>query len=260
MEPFQNHQVIGEINQSTASKQLYHSSWRGTLKTTTFIKRGEIIKTTPFEIVLIIREYKMKLIFIRHGDPNYKDDTLTERGWREAKTLSKRVVKWKVDKFYCSPLGRAQDTAGISLNLAGRTAETKDWLREFHANIIDPHTGCERIPWDFMPSYWTNQPELYDKDYWHETDIMKTGAVSEEYRRVCSGIDGILAEYGHIREGSIYTTEQSNEKTIVFFLPLGCSICYLVTFIWNICAYNVAKFLCRSHFGNGGCYRGAPKR
>lgn len=34
--------MVGEINQSTASKQLYHSSWRGTLKTTTFIIRGEI--------------------------------------------------------------------------------------------------------------------------------------------------------------------------------------------------------------------------
>lgn len=45
MEPFQNHQVVGVDNQTTASKQLYHSSWRGTLKTTTFIIRGvEIIE------------------------------------------------------------------------------------------------------------------------------------------------------------------------------------------------------------------------
>lgn len=41
MEPPQNRQAVGEKNQSTASKQLYHSSWRGTLKTTTFIIRGE---------------------------------------------------------------------------------------------------------------------------------------------------------------------------------------------------------------------------
>ena len=36
--------IRGNLNQSTASKQLYHSSWRGTLKTTTFIIRGMMYK------------------------------------------------------------------------------------------------------------------------------------------------------------------------------------------------------------------------
>ena len=48
----------------------------------------------------------MRLIFIRHGDPNYQLDTLTERGWKEAEALFERVKKWKVDEFYVSPLGR----------------------------------------------------------------------------------------------------------------------------------------------------------
>ena len=26
----------------------------------------------------------MKIIFIRHGEPNYEIDSLTEKGWREA--------------------------------------------------------------------------------------------------------------------------------------------------------------------------------
>ena len=106
----------------------------------------------------------MKLIFIRHGDPDYANDTLTERGWKEAEALSKRVSKWDIDKIYCSPLGRAQDTASVSLKLMNRTAETKDWLREFYIRITDPQTGEGRIPWDLMPAYWTEQPELYDKD------------------------------------------------------------------------------------------------
>lgn len=163
----------------------------------------------------------MKLIFIRHGDPDYVNDTLTERGWKEAEALSKRVAKWDIDRIYCSPLGRAQDTASLSLKLMNRTSETKDWLREFFVKIIDPQTGAERIPWDLMPSYWTERPELYDKDSWHKSDIMKTGSISEEYERVCNGIDGILAEYGYIRNKRIYTTEQGNDKTIVFFCHLG---------------------------------------
>lgn len=163
----------------------------------------------------------MKLIFIRHGYPDYANDTLTERGWKEAEALSKRVAKWNIDKIYCSPLGRAKDTASLSLKLMNRTTETKDWLREFFVRITDPQTGQDRIPWDLMPAYWTEQPELYDKDRWHKSEIMKTGKVFEEYGRVCRGIDEILAEYGYIRHKGIYTTEQGNEKTIVFFCHLG---------------------------------------
>lgn len=52
----------------------------------------------------------MKIIFIRHGDPDYVNDTLTEKGMREAKLLAKRVADWKnITQFYCSPLGRAKN-------------------------------------------------------------------------------------------------------------------------------------------------------
>lgn len=50
----------------------------------------------------------MRLIFIRHGDPDYVHDTLTEKGKREAELLAQRVKNWDVSKFYVSPLGRAQ--------------------------------------------------------------------------------------------------------------------------------------------------------
>ena len=163
----------------------------------------------------------MRIYFIRHGDPDYENDTLTDRGWKEAEALSKRVAKWDVDKFYCSPLGRAKDTASLSLNLMKRTANIKDWLREFYVPVIDQETGQERIPWDLMPSYWTNQSILYDKDSWTTHPLMKTGKVYEEYKRVCDGIDEILAEYGYIRKGGYYVTEQGNEKTSAIFCHLG---------------------------------------
>ena len=66
----------------------------------------------------------MRIIFIRHGDPDYQNDTLTEKGIREAKLLSERVVKWdNVTQFYCSPLGRAKKTASYSLEKTGREAQ-----------------------------------------------------------------------------------------------------------------------------------------
>lgn len=164
----------------------------------------------------------MKMIFIRHGDPDYINDTVTERGRIEADALVERVSKWDVDKFFCSPLGRAKATAKPSLDYIGRTAEIRDWLREFYVNIEDPENGGKLvIPWDFMPSYWTKQELLYDKDRWYEAPAMRTGPVEEEYKRVCRGLDELLAEYGYFRDGRIYRTECGNEKTLVFFCHLG---------------------------------------
>ena len=57
----------------------------------------------------------MKLVFIRHGDPNYELDTLTSTGWEEAQIVSDRVCQMDVKAFYCSPLGRAKDTAKATL-------------------------------------------------------------------------------------------------------------------------------------------------
>lgn len=77
----------------------------------------------------------MRLLFIRHGDPDYEHDTLTEKGRREAQLLSDRMVKETVRDFYVSPLGRARDTAAYTLERLGRNARVKDWLQEFPAKV-----------------------------------------------------------------------------------------------------------------------------
>lgn len=63
----------------------------------------------------------MKIIFVRHGEPDYANDTLTEKGWREARALAERICKWDVTDFYCSPLGRAKATASCTLDKMNRT-------------------------------------------------------------------------------------------------------------------------------------------
>ena len=42
----------------------------------------------------------MKLLIIRHGDPDYEIDSLTEKGWREAEYLAEMLSKQKIDRFY----------------------------------------------------------------------------------------------------------------------------------------------------------------
>ena len=42
---------------------------------------------------------KMKLLFIRHGDPDYTIDSLTEKGWKEAEFLSEKVAALEAQRI-----------------------------------------------------------------------------------------------------------------------------------------------------------------
>ena len=60
----------------------------------------------------------MKLLIVRHGDPNYEIDSLTEKGWREAE-YAEKLKDLEVKEFYVSPLGRAKDTASLTMKKVG---------------------------------------------------------------------------------------------------------------------------------------------
>ena len=80
----------------------------------------------------------MKLMLIRHAEPDYAVDSLTEKGRREAELLSRRLARIPdISGIYVSPLGRAQDTAKPSLAACGREAETLEWLREFNVRAYN---------------------------------------------------------------------------------------------------------------------------
>ncbi len=53
------------------------------------------------------RKNTMKLLIIRHGDPDYTIDSLTEKGHREAEMLAERIAPMDIAAYYVSPLGRA---------------------------------------------------------------------------------------------------------------------------------------------------------
>lgn len=156
----------------------------------------------------------MKILIIRHGDPDYSIDSLTEKGWREAALLSERLEKMDIDDFYVSPLGRARDTARDTLRRVGKTAEVLPWLEEFRGRTCSPHTAEFKLPWNLTPQYWTLQPELYSKDEWRENGLFRTGNVEEIYDETADGVDELLARYGYIRDGAIYRCEQNSDKTI----------------------------------------------
>lgn len=163
----------------------------------------------------------MKLVIIRHGDPNYAIDSLTPTGWKEAELLAERISKLDVKAFYVSPLGRAQDTALKTLQKMGRKAETLPWLREFSPRIVHPWNTRNTCIWDWLPQEWANNPQFYDPENWHKVPIFQEAGVEKEYKWVVEGFDALLARHGYVRDGKYYKVENSNSDTIVLFCHFG---------------------------------------
>lgn len=176
----------------------------------------------------------MKLLIIRHGDPDYSIDSLTEKGWREAEYLSQRLAKIPAKAYYVSPLGRAKDTASFTLNKVNRTATECEWLREFAPRIKRPDVGGkDTIAWDWLPQDWTANEHFFRRDEWLDSDVMRNGHVKEEYDWVTSQLDALLEQHGYKRDGSLYRVLSPNNDTIVLFCHFGLE-CVLLSHLLNI--------------------------
>ena len=163
----------------------------------------------------------MKLIFIRHGDPDYEHDSLTERGRQEAELLSLRWQELKGDYYYVSPLGRARETAAPFLKKAGCEAVEMDWLREFEGRCLRPDLGREWICWDWMPDDMAKEPRFLSRDEWLAPEVFAESNVPEQYDYVISSFDKLLEDHGYRRNGTIYEAVRPNHDTLVFFCHFG---------------------------------------
>jgi broad specificity phosphatase PhoE len=173
----------------------------------------------------------VKILIIRHADPDYAVDSLTNTGWKEAEHLAKRLLIEDVKAFYVSPLGRARDMASVTLDKMDREAEILPWLREFSPMIV--RDGIETIVWDWLPAEWTAIPEFYDRHLWHTVPVMRQASVFEEYSKVTDGLDNILREHGYERSGEIYRAIRASNDTLVFFCHFGVE-CVMLSHLLGI--------------------------
>ncbi len=204
----------------------------------------------------------MRLLFFRHGDPDYVADNLTEKGKIEAILLARQIKSFGIDEAYVSPLGRARATADYSLKELGMTATTLEWLQEFPA-LFDPNAADEetrnayrnelkknevlgtydkRIVWDMMPSYYASHPELFDTKGWRKSKIAASSNAVEVYDHITGSFDEFLKQQGYERNGNIYSVTEGNEKTLAFFCHFGVT-CVLLSRLWNVSPFVPLQFL-----------------
>ena len=73
---------------------------------------------------------RMLIYYIRHGDPIYNPDSLTELGEKQAEALSHRLGSIDFDRIYVSTSNRAYLTAKPTLEKCGKEPIMTDWLHE----------------------------------------------------------------------------------------------------------------------------------
>lgn len=157
----------------------------------------------------------MKLLLIRHGDPDYARDALTPKGYAEAQLLAEALAHVPMDEIYVSPMGRAQLTAQYTLQKIGLEATTLDWLAELNGNYRDS-SWC----WSLPPAEVMARPEPYSASDWpRQTDYGEH--MAEVVRPFYAQFDELMRWHGYAREGFRYRVLRPNMATLAFFCHGG---------------------------------------
>ncbi len=167
----------------------------------------------------------MRILFVRHGEPDYARDCLTETGRAQARGAAARLQGEGIEELWSSPLGRAQETAEAASEALGLPVRTLDFMREVSWGSTD---GGELYagghPWAIADEMARQGLRLNDPA-WRESPYFRTNRVVECVDSVEKGIDDWLAGYGYVREGAFYrhTGEEREHRTVALFSHGGSS-------------------------------------
>ncbi|MBQ8850213.1 MAG: histidine phosphatase family protein [Clostridia bacterium] len=161
----------------------------------------------------------MFLYIIRHGDPDYTTDTLTERGQRQAEAVALRLRDSKIDKIYSSPLGRARQTAEPLARLLGLDVTVEEWSRELDEQMLTPFPdGIPKSVTLVQNTYYRENGNMdlgFERAY--ECQGFSTSGMKEGVKKVTDGGREFLARHGYVEENGIYRIERPNDEKIALF-------------------------------------------
>lgn len=164
----------------------------------------------------------MRIVFVRHGDPDYARDCLTEAGKIQAEKAAERVAGEGICKIYASSCGRALETASYTAKRLGLKITPLDFMREIGWSGED-----ERL-WHGHP--WTCADDMRLKDgadlldaSWREHPHFKQNRVLGFVDAIPPEFDRLLAQHGFEREGGLYRCTRDNAETIAVFSHQGSS-------------------------------------
>ena len=167
----------------------------------------------------------MRIIFIRHGEPDYENDTLTETGFKQAQLVAQRLKDEKIEEIWSSTHGRALNSAKPTAELLGLPVKAVDFMREV---TWGSKTGEKLFagghPWDIADEMARLGMDLNSPD-WRTNAFFKDNKVVDCAETVEKGIDEWLEEHGYKRNGLYYEhlIEEEYHRTVAFFCHGGSS-------------------------------------
>lgn len=187
----------------------------------------------------------MLLYIIRHGEPDYEHDCLTETGKKQAEALAARLAVNGLDRIYSSPLGRARMTAEPTAKRLGLPIQIEDWASE--AVAAEDFGVCNaRGIWQWIfaqnGANFNNERngELYSD--WRKADCLFDLDAEHCYDKVSAASDEFIESLGYKREGHLYKIVKPNDERVALFCHEG------FTMTWMPWLLQMPPYLWWSHF------------
>lgn len=160
----------------------------------------------------------MKIVFVRHGHPDYASGHLTELGHAQAGIAAKKLATYGIERIYASSLTRAIETAEYTARELGQEIEILDWIRELNWGSINDEPILEKgHPWLITDRHAEEGRSLTDPN-WASKEPWCNNKILSRLERVTVGFDAFMEKYGYRREGEFYRViGNDTEKTIAIF-------------------------------------------
>jgi probable phosphoglycerate mutase len=161
----------------------------------------------------------MLLYLVRHGDPIYVTDTLTERGVLQAEAVGKRIAASGITDIYSSPMGRAKMTAEPSCRLLGLEYKVEDWAHEVEDERLTPYPDGKLKSVTVLQNTVLRENGNIDLPY--DRSLECTGINESNMKpaidRIVNGGRDFLARLGYSEENGIYRIIKPNDEKVALF-------------------------------------------
>jgi len=176
----------------------------------------------------------MRIIFVRHGHPNYRKDCLTELGHTHAEAAALRLRDEGITEIHSSSCGRAYETALHTAAHLNLSVTQHDFMREIGWGSVD---GSELYmnghPWLTIDDMILRGVPLNNPNWRTEEPFCRNETV-EYVDKAGEGIDKWLSGLGYVREGAYYRVTRSDTNRTVAMFSHGGSSCAALSHIFNI--------------------------
>ena len=167
----------------------------------------------------------MRLIMVRHGEPDYVKDCLTENGRYQAKAVAGRLMAENIQAVYSSPMGRARETAAYTAHLLELPVTVLDFMHE----ITWGGSGIpeEGHPWTLSDRMIIAENFDFSTDDWRNHPYYAGNAATACFDEVSRQFDSFLENQGYIHEGRRFFCVKNISRTIALFSHGGSGACVL---------------------------------